>query len=551
MLWRVRAVGSTAAAVTFGSTLCRCAADSTQFPNTSAAYTIPSSYGIGCKAHDEVSSPVERCLSDAPPEFCALEWCYLAANTPCELSNDISWSSLFPGMRYSYETCGAFNAFRTYDLESRLRGSTLKVVYLTNSGGWKGADCTEEICYGPVVRYLSTIFRQYQVNLEVLATFGSGDDYYVNLDNPPFSEEVMAAIAKERPGDIERGKVSGFNACVIATGLGYVDLCIATFLINTGRQQLTNMIHLISEPIVLVTAAKIEDPSFSDKLQAAFKPFTNELWLCVIGCIILLSVAMVLQEHGKDDLKDVPCWKMPLLGIFKGFESLFGGASTFHAHTCGGRITQLGLGFFILLIIASYTANLASLLVVSAGVSTEIASMSDAVKQGAKVCGDSNMLSKLQSMFPEAHRAGTFVSVANRSAALIEIGTSCDAAAVRLQDLQNQHSTGKFCNIIRVGDPLLYLGDGVPASARIYRSLQWAFTDSSNGGIDKELEVAVPADACGDADESGQEEEQSLTVDNMYGAFLVALLAAILGFVVDLPKMCSKESEVLRTFWSR
>jgi len=538
--------GDGAQVISFGDSLCPCTTDKLRFPNATAEYDVADDYGIGCKPHDETNSanPDWECTenNENAPSYCAFSWCYIHPDDECLLGNDISWSQLYPGIRFSYETCGYFNSFRTYDLERRLRGTTIKVVYLQNSGGWKGSTCNNELCTGPVVTYLSKVLRQYQVKFDVVHYFGSGDDYYVDLLNPPFPEAVMDAIARARPSDVANGKVSGFNACVIATGLGYVDLCIALFGINVGRQQLTNMIHLVSEPLVLVAAAYESDPSFWDKFQAAFKPFTNELWWIVFACILLFSVVMVMQEHGKEDFKDVPIWKMPVIGIFKGLESMFGGSSTFAAHTLGGHISHLGFGFFILLIIASYTANLASLLVVSKAISTDIGGMDDILSRSWKVCTTGSFKTQLENLFPETVAANTFVTVDSRTAAMASIGTSCEAAAVRLQDVQEQQASGGFCNIVQVGPALMYTGDGIPASSRIFRSLQWAFTDSTNGGIGVELEKEQPSSACED-DGAGSDEEQSLTIDNMLGVFVVSLGALGVGILLDfIKKICRHEA---------
>mmetsp|Transcript_31612 Transcript_31612/g.72143 ORF Transcript_31612/g.72143 Transcript_31612/m.72143 type:complete len:605 (-) Transcript_31612:74-1888(-) len=522
--------------VTSGNERCSCATNVSQLPNASSTYNMPIGYGLGCYPHDRAQSPFPDCTHAPLADFCLRSWCYLAADTACALSVEVGWSTMYPGLRYSYETCGSFNSYETFALENRLLGSNLRVMYLQNSGGWKGSTCPDDSqCSGPVVEYMHKIILEYGVNVEVLHTFRSGEDFYVNFTDPPFPQEVMLGIESAFGSDYAAGKVSGFNACVVASALGYVDLCIATFLINTKRQQLGNMIPLISEPVYLVTRASHDNPTVWDKAQGAFKPFSMNLWLCILVCIMLLSMVMVLEEHGKEDFKAVKWWGVPLMGCFKGLESFNGAASTFHPHTAGGRVVQIGLGFFILLVVAGYTANLASLLVVQKSISTSINSMEDVIQQGVKVCADSNLVTKMKSTFPEAshlvHKAP------NRSASLMLMGTDCDAAAIRLQDLQAQYSVANFCDIIRVGDPLMFLQDGVATSTAIFRSLRLVVSDPSNGGIEQELEQSVPEDACGDSEEGTDEESESLTVDSMYGAFLVAIAAMIIGVLLELPRL--------------
>mmetsp|Transcript_31611 Transcript_31611/g.72141 ORF Transcript_31611/g.72141 Transcript_31611/m.72141 type:complete len:491 (-) Transcript_31611:55-1527(-) len=398
--------------VTSGNERCSCATNVSQLPNASSTYSMPIGYGLGCYPHDRVQSPFPDCQRAPLADFCLRSWCYLGADITCELSTEVSWSTMYPGLRYSYETCGNFNSYQTFALENRLLGANLKVY--------------------------------------------------------------------------------------------------------------------------LVTRAWHDNPKFWDQAKAAFKPFSMNLWLCILACIMLLSMVMVLEEHGKEDFKEISWWKIPFTGGFKGLESLFGGASTFHPHTAGGRVVQLGLGFFILLVVAGYTANLASMLVVQKGISTSINSIEEVIEQRVKVCADENLVTKVQRTFPEVSHL--VHKVPNRSASLIMMGTECDAAVIRLQDLQAQHSMANFCGIVRVGDPLMFLQDGVATSSAIFRSLRLVVSDPNNGGIEQELQQSMPQDACGDSEGGTEEPSESLTVDSMYGAFLVAIAAMIMGVLLEMPR---------------
>mmetsp|Transcript_32411 Transcript_32411/g.81669 ORF Transcript_32411/g.81669 Transcript_32411/m.81669 type:complete len:512 (+) Transcript_32411:120-1655(+) len=64
-----------------------------------------------------------------------------------------------------------------------------------------------------------------------------------------------------------------------------------------------------------------------------------------------------------------------------------------------GRLANLGFGFFVLITLASYTANLTTVLV-SRGSISGIASMKDAIDRGLTICVNSEVLSQLAAQYP-------------------------------------------------------------------------------------------------------------------------------------------------------
>ena len=72
--------------------------------------TYPNDYGLStCAAHDTGKKPY--CMRSNPPSWCADQWCYVDKNN-CD--KPISNSVFFPGLTYSYFTCGASNTFDSW-----------------------------------------------------------------------------------------------------------------------------------------------------------------------------------------------------------------------------------------------------------------------------------------------------------------------------------------------------------------------------------------------------------------------------------------------------
>ena len=94
---------------------CPClSSSSTSLPNNNQVvlagktYDYPATYGLDtCKAHDEALAPY--CSETPKPEWCSDSWCYVDADNCDDLVT--TQSVYFPGLAYSYSTCGDANTF--------------------------------------------------------------------------------------------------------------------------------------------------------------------------------------------------------------------------------------------------------------------------------------------------------------------------------------------------------------------------------------------------------------------------------------------------------
>ena len=82
-------------------------------------------YGLStCTAHDSAKKPY--CMRSNPPSWCADSWCYVdSANCNKPTSNSV----FFPGLAYSYFTCGASNTFESWFAGGSDSGSGEVVVH--------------------------------------------------------------------------------------------------------------------------------------------------------------------------------------------------------------------------------------------------------------------------------------------------------------------------------------------------------------------------------------------------------------------------------------
>ena len=61
---------------------------------------------------------------------------------------------------------------------------------------------------------------------------------------------------------------SSFTRCVYATGLGYLDFCIAKFSITTQRSSMTDFFTLEKEPMYLIVPTQTQATVRRDAMSA-------------------------------------------------------------------------------------------------------------------------------------------------------------------------------------------------------------------------------------------------------------------------------------------
>ena len=123
--------------------------------------------------------------------------------------------------------------------------------------------------------------------------------------------------------------------------------------------------------VVGATHAVEDDPSFWENFKSFSRPFHGHLWLVFILFSVATALVYVLIEAPHQDMgleEGAPLhhklWQSLYTALLQ-----FNGAGGFEPQTTPGKLLLAGYSFFILLFVAAYTANLASLLVVDASVS--------------------------------------------------------------------------------------------------------------------------------------------------------------------------------------
>ena len=410
-------------------------------PTSSYACLLPSPLSHQRPPETCAEKRSTRCGSANAPDWCSDGWCYVQPAN-CQVTHERS--TLYPDLAWSYTTCGFRDQFSRANITESLRGQSLRVQFLGNTGGWKGNYCTgytgqacvDQRGHGPVQRFFDLVAGTAGIRVEQIA-------------------EVPSPVRDQ----LERmGQRSNFDLCIWATGMGFMDVCVASLVVLPRRADASPFVTLWSEPTILVgpLVQQAEEVSFAEMLSAAFRPFSLNLWLTLLAVVTSSSLIITYFETSPDgQFADLHSKREKATeAVYRAFYSLFMCESRFEPCTLGGRIVGLGLAFMCILFVCGYTATLASFLVEERRLATNVESLSDAVRLGYRVCAHPSHSITLQVQgVPEPN----IVEMSVRSDILPSVGSDsdsiCQVAVLSEEDFTSAQASngGSFCNLQRIG----------------------------------------------------------------------------------------------------
>ncbi|CAK9030463.1 unnamed protein product [Durusdinium trenchii] len=431
-------------------------------------------YGFGCASHDVNGTEEYPECGDAStaPGWCGDQWCYVKLSE-CQVT--VEPSENYPGLGWSYTTCGYRDSFSRTNITESLRGKTLRVQFLGNTGGWKGNYCTGnlgEACvdqrgFGPVQNFFDLVVGSAGIKVQQIS-------------------ELPEAVYAQRA---RLGQRSNFDLCIWATGMGFLDLCVASLVMLPRRSDASPFVSLWAEPTILVgpTVSSAEEVTFGQMLSAAFRPFSPELWLALLCVVITCSLVITYFEtsqHGQ--FNDIRSKRLRAAeAVYRALYSLFMCESRFEPQTLGGRIVGLGLAFMCILFVCGYTATLASFLVEERRLEPNVEDLNDAIRLNKRICAHpSHILTLKVHGVPESN----IVPMSVRSEILPSIGVEessiCQVGVLSEEDFVSAQATngGSFCNLQRIGPAVGSHMVGLSVSEKWSRQLSFAIMAAAADG---------------------------------------------------------------------
>ena len=354
--------------------------------------------------------------------WCHRSWCFIdPAN--CSLSHRRHPSFPASDRYYSYATCGDMDALTSHGRFAALQNRRYKIGLNANTGGWLGSyrsssslsssssSSNDHHFVGPWNQW-SGLTVDYVIQAAYRGKFE------LEIREPP-------TFLRNRSANFFQSD-SAFDLCVYATSLGYLDFCVAQYTITDQRASSTDWIILGSSGLYLIMDTSEASVSslefFLRSVTTIFQPFTPQAWAFIVFFVIpVLGCLMIVHERGRggstypteeavvviDETKGesilqkrpVPMHRTLIKSIYIAFLAVLQQSYEQSVLTLGAMLNLLGISFFILTIIAVYTANLAAILTQNVQTS-KIDSFDDAVRAGYRICSERKNMETIMNVYP-------------------------------------------------------------------------------------------------------------------------------------------------------
>ncbi|CAF5099657.1 unnamed protein product, partial [Rotaria sp. Silwood1] len=150
-----------------------------------------------------------------------------------------------------------------------------------------------------------------------------------------------------------------YDGLVRAVSNGVYDIVIGDVTVTALRRELVDFSNAIFDNSMRIMIRKTANINID--LFSFLKPFSRNLWLLVLGALIYAGIVMyIVERQDNEALQNQSILSQIVMSIWYSFGNIVGYGVEFHITTAAGRLLTAGLYILGLILVASYTANLAS-----------------------------------------------------------------------------------------------------------------------------------------------------------------------------------------------
>lgn len=387
---------------------------------------------------------------------------------------------------------------------------------------------------------------------------------------------------------------SPFTACCMDVAVAKTDMCIGDFWVTHGRLSMgisfllpfgSDEFYVVAPRVEIMSSASWFNTMF-DMLAAPWKPFTFDLWICFFAFIFFTSLVTLLtdgifdvgdefEDHeDTDDFENPTAVGMYCKSLYLNFLGYVSCSPMNAPSSVPGRLAALGFGWFLLIVISSYTANLAAILVEQKNPQNSIASIDDAIQQGRTICLVREIHKELTSKFPGAKlklKLSTEAVIRGLKTKHCDVGVLTDQQIKKLfsgeynerdcEKIENMTDaqaadleTGAVCirdedgnpdaksdcgKFAKVGLPVVSVPLSMPVSDELQASFSYTYRKLQAEGefnrMLKEEEARVAGklgSACGLHSRDGDESLQ-LPLSSLAGTFIIAIFIQFVALLLS------------------
>ena len=140
---------------------------------------------------------------------------------------------------------------------------------------------------------------------------------------------------------------------------GVYDIVVGDITITSQRREIVGFSNSIFDNSLRIIIRNSEDISVD--LLAFLKPFSGQLWLLLfITCMSAGILFCLLERYDNTNLRDRSLSSQLAMSLWYSFGNMIGYGAGYEANTASGRLLTIGLYVVSIIVLATYTANLAS-----------------------------------------------------------------------------------------------------------------------------------------------------------------------------------------------
>ncbi|CAL8365598.1 unnamed protein product [Lota lota] len=487
-----------------------------------------------------------------------------------------------------------------FDERGHRSNFTLTVMELSHTGPIKVGYWNENESYVNTVVYVPVVEEFYGLQNKTYVVTTILEAPYVMLKKnheqlvgndryEGYCVELASEIAKhvgfnyrlELVGDGKYGsrdpETKIWNGMVGELVYGKADVAVAPLTITLVREE---MIDFTKPFMSLGISIMIKKPTKSKPGVFSFlDPLAYEIWMCIVFAYIGVSVVLFLvsrfspyewkgfsqsqgqpQTNGQNQQKEKD--SPEYTNEFGIFNSLWFSLGAFMQQGCdisprslSGRIVGGVWWFFTLIIISSYTANLAAFLTVERMVSP-IESAEDLAKQTEIAYGTldggstkeffrRSKIAVFEKMWSYMRSADPSVFVKNTNEGVMRVRKSKGKYAYLLESSMNEYiEQRKPCDTMKVGGNLDSKGYGVatPKGSLLRNPVNLAVLKLNEQGLLDKLKNRWWYDKgeCGTGGGDSKDKTSALSLSNVAGVFYILIGGLGLAMLVALVEFCYK-----------
>ncbi|XP_045107939.1 glutamate receptor 1-like isoform X2 [Portunus trituberculatus] len=370
---------------------------------------------------------------------------------------------------------------------------------------------------------------------------------------------TLQVVKDQTYGAIDESKEGGWNGMVGELVRKEADIAIAPLTITSSRERVidfTKPFMTLGISIMIKKPVKEKPGVFS-----FMSPLSQEIWTCVVFAYFGVSIVLFLvSRFSPYEWKVIEtCTKSSVTNDFTICNSLWFSLGSFMhqgidlcPRSLSGRIVGSAWWFFTLIIISSYTANLAAFLTVERMV-TPIKSVDDLAKQteveyGTREGGSSKEFferSKISvySRMWEFMSSRRHVFTSSYAEGIERVRTSKGKYAFLLESVKNDYVNEQLpCDTMKIGQNLNSNGYGVatPIGSPLKERLNLAILSLKESGDLARLKNKWWYDRSECSKDTLTAQTNALTLSNVAGIFYILTGGLVLSMVVALMEFCYK-----------